>query len=81
MWKVTPGMREEVVGTQMSAEGLMRTKVIELVLEEVEGALLSGEISFGGSGGCLLECSVHPFVSGILLRTTGVDTFRSDAEL
>ena len=58
----------------------MRPDVIEGATEVVEVALLGTEVGLRRSRGLALEGSVHSFVTAVLLRLTGLDGLRTDAE-
>ena len=61
-------------------ESFMGTLAVELVAEGSEPSLLGSPVSGWRSGGLGLERAVHSFVSPVLLRTTGLDQFRSYAQ-
>ena len=59
----------------------MGPDVVVLGAEVVEGALLASEVGARGSGSLPLEDEVHVLVLGVLLRASGLDELRLDAEL
>ena len=58
----------------------MRPDVIEGATEVVEVALLGTEVGLRRPSGLALEGAVHSFVTSVLLRLTGLDGLRTDAE-
>ena len=62
------------------AEGLMRSLVVVASPESVEATLLGAVIRRGGPCGVLLQGSVHPLVSAVLLRARGLNSLMLDAE-
>ena len=58
----------------------MRPDVIEGAPEVVEVALLGTEVGLRRPSGLALEGPAHSFVTAVLLRLTGLDGLRTDAE-
>ena len=58
----------------------MRTFVVELVREGVEGALLTSGVGGGRRRRLLLEREVHALMPRVLLRLTGLDALETDAQ-
>ena len=53
----------------------MRSQLVEFGAEEVEAALLGGEVPGWGQGRFGLECSVHAFMSAVLPSFAGSNKF------
>ena len=67
-------------GRRFLGESLMRALEVELVPEGVEASLLSRAVPGGRPGRFVLEGSMHPLVSPVLLGLSEFDQCRSDAE-
>ena len=59
----------------------MRAYLVEGVAKLLEDALLTAEITGSGFGSLRLECSMHPFVSPILLGIARSNALMCDPEL
>ena len=60
---------------------MMRAHVIELGREEIETSLLRAQIRLRIFVNPVLERSVHPFMSAVLLGMAWLDADRSDPQL
>jgi hypothetical protein len=63
------------------AERFMRSHMVVLMAEPVEGTLLGAHVMAGRSCSLFLERAVHSFMASVLLRAAGFDALRCDAEL
>ena len=63
------------------AKRLVRTKLVVLAAEVVEGPLLSAQGAARRHGGVELEGEVHALMAAVLLRLSGFDPFVANAEL
>jgi hypothetical protein len=59
----------------------MRADLVEVGTKAVESTLLSGAGRGGWDRGLGLEVPVHAFVATVLVRRSGLDEVRQDAEL
>jgi hypothetical protein len=59
---------------------LVRSVVIELVAEEIEGALLGAVVGRRWTSGFSFQSAMHSFMSAVLLWFAGFNQFRDDAE-
>src|SRR6266568_2175942 len=75
------GARRSLVHTGRSLHGerLMRPYLVIVLTEAIQFALLGTPVLSRAQ--LLLEGAVHAFVSSVLLRMSGLDAFRHDAQL
>src|SRR5262245_27990215 len=62
-------------------EGLMRPLLIVVMAEAIEPSLLLSRRRCGGFGGLLLQCTVHPLVTAVVLRARRRNVARFYAEV
>lgn len=67
-------------GRRIIVERLMRTLLVVLETEAIEGLLLRSETRPRRPRSLGLQCQVHPFVPAVLIRTPGHDAFRANSE-
>jgi len=76
-----PGGEAVELGGSRHVERLVRAKLVELLAEGVELALLEGQAAGGRDRGLPLEGAMNALVDGVLLRPAGLDELGVDAEL